>query len=151
MFTYQKDIIINLYPNPNNKKPWLPSHHPACQVKLEDAGFDWKILGPDVQDLDYVAWQCDQDAYACSGQKCSAQSVLFVHDNWAAAGEEIDRRKGRGLEVVNIHACCREKCSAQSVLFVHDNLAAAGTPHGTGRWGLPKAGSAPCAWTLTLT
>lgn len=36
--------------------------------------------------LDYVAWVCDQDAYACSGQKCSAQSLLFVHKNWARAG-----------------------------------------------------------------
>ena len=53
---------------------------------LEDAGFDWKILGPDVSDEAYVAWQCDQDAYACSGQKCSAQSVLFMHSNWAQAG-----------------------------------------------------------------
>lgn len=52
------------------------------RVKLEDAGFDWKILGPDVQEVDYVAWVCDQDAYACSGQKCSAQSILFVHENW---------------------------------------------------------------------
>lgn len=58
------------------------------QVFLEDAGFDWKILGPDVSDFDYVAWQCDQDAYACTGQKCSAQSILFMHDNWAAAGLE---------------------------------------------------------------
>lgn len=84
------------------------------KIKIEDAGFDWKILGPDVSgaccgccrspcvcgvlvrctstalppvcvpaDADYVAWQCDQDAYACSGQKCSAQSMLFVHNNWA--------------------------------------------------------------------
>lgn len=30
--------------------------------------------------------QCDQDAYACTGQKCSAQSMLFVHSNWAATG-----------------------------------------------------------------
>ncbi|KAK8957024.1 putative aldehyde dehydrogenase [Platanthera zijinensis] len=45
------------------------------RVKLEDAGFDWKILGPDVQEVDYVAWVCDQDAYACSGQKCSAQRL----------------------------------------------------------------------------
>lgn len=30
--------------------------------------------------------QCDQDAYACTGQKCSAQSILFMHDNWAEAG-----------------------------------------------------------------
>lgn len=57
------------------------------KVRLEDAGFDWKILGPDVSNnLEYVAWQSDQDAYAFSGQKCSAQSMVFVHKNWAAAG-----------------------------------------------------------------
>jgi len=56
------------------------------RVKLEDAGFDWKILGPDVGDFDFVAWQSDQDAYAFSGQKCSAQSILFMHSNWAEAG-----------------------------------------------------------------
>ncbi|KAI3766813.1 hypothetical protein L2E82_16887 [Cichorium intybus] len=52
------------------------------RIKLEDAGFDWKILGPDVHEVDYVSWVCDQDAYACSGQKCSAQSLLFMHENW---------------------------------------------------------------------
>ena len=51
-------------------------------MRLEDAGFDWKVLGPDVSDVDYVAWQCDQDAYATIGQKCSAQSIMFVHENW---------------------------------------------------------------------
>ncbi len=56
------------------------------KVKIEDAGFDWKILGPDVHDVEYVAWQCDQDAYACAGQKCSAQSILFAHANWEGAG-----------------------------------------------------------------
>jgi len=56
------------------------------RVKLEDAGFDWKILGPDPVDVDYVVWQADQDAYAFGGQKCSAQSLLFVHENWAKAG-----------------------------------------------------------------
>ncbi|KAL6765529.1 aldehyde dehydrogenase [Haematococcus lacustris] len=66
----------------------------AGKVFLEDAGFDWKVLGPDVRDLEYVAWQCDQDAYACSGQKCSAQSMLFVHDNWAKAGL-LDRLRDR--------------------------------------------------------
>src|SRR5690606_18263454 len=54
-------------------------------VRLEDAGFDWKVIGPDYdpQWLDYVAWQCDQDAYNATGQKCSAQSILFVHENWS--------------------------------------------------------------------
>ena len=122
------------------------------RVFLEDAGFDWKVLGPDVPprssaeagatagaravaaataagflssgsssssssassssppsvtvpDIDYVAWQCDQDAYACSGQKCSAQSILFMHDNWVSAGlesklaERAARRKLSDLTV----------------------------------------------------
>jgi len=56
------------------------------KIFLEDAGFDWKVLGPDVADVDYVAWQCDQDAYASIGQKCSAQSILFVHENWKDSG-----------------------------------------------------------------
>ena len=56
------------------------------KVKLEDAGFDWKILGPDVDDFEYVVWQSDQDAYAFSGQKCSAQSICFVHEHWGEAG-----------------------------------------------------------------
>jgi len=59
------------------------------RVKLEDAGFDWKILGPDVADVDFVTWQADQDAYAFSGQKCSAQSILFIHENWAAPEVDI--------------------------------------------------------------
>lgn len=46
------------------------------KVRLEDGGYDWKILGHDVpknqSEIDYVAWQCDQDAYGHSGQKCSA-------------------------------------------------------------------------------
>lgn len=53
-------------------------------VRIEDAGFDWKVIGPDYHAdwLDYVAWQCDEDAYNASGQKCSAQSIVFVHENW---------------------------------------------------------------------
>ena len=56
-------------------------------VRIEDAGFDWKVIGPDFDKswVDYVAWQSDEDAYNASGQKCSAQSILFVHDNWAEA------------------------------------------------------------------
>jgi 1-pyrroline-5-carboxylate dehydrogenase len=65
------------------------------RVFLEDAGFDWKILGPDVSpsSLPHAAWQCDQDAYACSGQKCSAQSMLFMHQNWVDAGIEDALKK----------------------------------------------------------
>eukprot|EP00930_Biecheleria_cincta_P069895 TRINITY_DN57570_c0_g1_i1.p1 TRINITY_DN57570_c0_g1~~TRINITY_DN57570_c0_g1_i1.p1 ORF type:complete len:549 (+),score=99.64 TRINITY_DN57570_c0_g1_i1:49-1695(+) len=59
------------------------------KVKLEDAGFDWKILGPDVMDVEYVAWQADQDAYGFAGQKCSAQSMMFVHENWSQPGVDI--------------------------------------------------------------
>ena len=57
------------------------------RVRLEDAGFDWKVIGPDFRPewLDYVAWQCDEDAYNATGQKCSAQSILFVHDAWSDA------------------------------------------------------------------
>jgi 1-pyrroline-5-carboxylate dehydrogenase len=60
----------------------LLSREFSGRVRIEDAGFDWKILGPDVSDVDYVAWTSDQDAYASSGQKCSAQSILFAHKNW---------------------------------------------------------------------
>ncbi|MGI9205566.1 MAG: aldehyde dehydrogenase family protein [Woeseiaceae bacterium] len=56
-------------------------------VRIEDAGFDWKVIGPDYHDdwLDYVAWQCDEDAYNAAGQKCSAQSIIFAHENWTDA------------------------------------------------------------------
>ncbi|MFH0891418.1 MAG: aldehyde dehydrogenase family protein [Candidatus Falkowbacteria bacterium] len=55
------------------------------KIRIEDAGFDWKILGADIpaEALPYIAWQCDQDAYAASGQKCSAQSILFVPEKLA--------------------------------------------------------------------
>jgi 1-pyrroline-5-carboxylate dehydrogenase len=36
--------------------------------------------------MDFVAYTSDQDAYAYSGQKCSAQSALFAHKNWVKAG-----------------------------------------------------------------
>jgi len=48
------------------------------KVRLEGGGFDWKILGPDVPDsqysVNYVAHVNDQDAHACSGQKCSGKA-----------------------------------------------------------------------------
>jgi 1-pyrroline-5-carboxylate dehydrogenase len=65
------------------------------QVFLEDAGYDWKLLGPDVSDVDYVAWQADQDAYACSGQKCSAQSLMIMHSNWRKVSSGVSQTRGR--------------------------------------------------------
>ncbi len=58
------------------------------RCRIEDAGFDWKIVGPNVVPsmIDHVAAQCDRDAYAASGQKCSAQSLLAVHENWVKLG-----------------------------------------------------------------
>ena len=32
------------------------------RVKLEDAGFDWKILGPDPSEVEYVVWQAAHHA-----------------------------------------------------------------------------------------
>jgi 1-pyrroline-5-carboxylate dehydrogenase len=63
------------------------------KIRLEDAGFDWKILGPDVASVDYVSHVCDTDAYACSGQKCSAQSILFAHENWSRRTPLFDNLK----------------------------------------------------------
>ncbi|MDH4367112.1 MAG: aldehyde dehydrogenase family protein, partial [Dehalococcoidia bacterium] len=58
------------------------------KCRIEDAGFDWKIVGPNAipSMVDFVAAQCDMDAYAASGQKCSAQSFLAVHQNWVKLG-----------------------------------------------------------------
>lgn len=79
---------------------------------LEDAGFDWKILGPDVSNEAYIEWQCDQDAYACSGQKCSAQSVLFMHSNWAQAGETASQMYvACGLDCLYMAICPRHRAS----------------------------------------
>lgn len=76
------------------------------KIKIEDAGFDWKILGPDYdpKDRNYVAWQCDQDAYAASGQKCSAQSIIFKHTNWPDSfwNDLGMRAAGRGLRDLTI-------------------------------------------------
>jgi len=63
------------------------------KIRIEDAGFDWKILGPDVTDIEYVAWTCDQDAYAHTGQKCSAQSILFAHSNWVEKADFFNHLK----------------------------------------------------------
>lgn len=57
------------------------------KVRIEGGGFDWKIVGPK-QDMDpeTVYNICNKDAYAFSGQKCSAQSLLFIHKSWNMQG-----------------------------------------------------------------
>ena len=57
------------------------------KVKIEDAGFDWKIIGPMDKNLRYdeqkiIYETCNHDSYTYSGQKCSAQSILFIHKSW---------------------------------------------------------------------
>ena len=58
-------------------------HSTKGKMKIEDAGLNWKIIGSDVSEnaIDYISWVSDQDAYACSGQRCNAQSLCFVHEN----------------------------------------------------------------------
>ena len=58
------------------------------RVRIEDSGYNWKILCPDFLpgDMKTVAAQCDRDAFNASGQKCSAQSILFAHSEWVRAG-----------------------------------------------------------------
>jgi len=75
------------------------------RVKLEDAGFDWKILGPDPAAVDFVVWQSDQDAYSATGQKCSAQSMLIAHENWMELdiiGKLRDKAATRSLDELTI-------------------------------------------------
>lgn len=88
-------------------------------VRIEDAGFDWKVIGPDFDPawVDYVAWQADEDAYNASGQKCSAQSILFVHDNWADAllpklGELAKRRSLDNLSLGPVLTWSNEQIQA---------------------------------------
>ena len=52
------------------------------KVKIEDGGFDWKIIGPKEKGNNNNIYElCNSDAYNFSGQKCSAQSMLFIHDS----------------------------------------------------------------------
>jgi 1-pyrroline-5-carboxylate dehydrogenase len=84
--TARDDVRMVQFTGSSGVAEWM-SDVVSGRIRVEDAGFDWKVIGPDYQPewLDYVAWQCDEDAYNASGQKCSAQSILYVHENWAEA------------------------------------------------------------------
>ena len=92
------------------------------KVRIEDAGFDWKILGPDVPKdkklIEYIAWQSDQDAYAHTGQKCSAQSILFMHNNWKNTNflelieQQASKRSLSNLSIGPILSWTNEKIKA---------------------------------------
>lgn len=85
------------------------------KIKIEDAGFDWKITGPDVHDIDYAVYVADQDCFAISGQKCSAQSLMFLHKNWSDAGflekfkERVSQRKFNNFTVVPVMTWSNKK------------------------------------------
>ena len=97
------------------------------KVRLEDAGFDWKIIGPDFDEqwVESVAAQSDQDAYNATGQKCSAQSIVFIHDNWVPAllpllGELAARRSLDDLSIGPILSVTNQQIESriESVLSI---------------------------------
>jgi 1-pyrroline-5-carboxylate dehydrogenase len=76
------------------------------KLKIEDSGYNWSILGPDVRNVHQVAHQVDQDAFAASGQKCSALRLLIMHKNWSQTHilKEIKQRaESRSLK--NLTMC----------------------------------------------
>lgn len=55
------------------------------KIRIEGGGFDWKIIDKNVNgemDRDLIYDISTKDAYSFSGQKCSAQSLLFIDENW---------------------------------------------------------------------
>lgn len=53
------------------------------KVKIEGGGFDWKIIGKrEGLDEELIYDISTKDAYSFSGQKCSAQSLLFIDESW---------------------------------------------------------------------
>lgn len=51
------------------------------RIRVEDAGFNWKYIGKDAFISEHnqkILDQMDRDAFELSGQKCSAQRLLFV-------------------------------------------------------------------------
>jgi len=131
------------------------------RVRLEDAGFDWKVIGPDFRPewLDYVAWQCDEDAYNATGQKCSAQSILFVHDAWSDAllprlAELAGRRSLDNLTIgpvlswdnarIRVHVDAMLAIAGSELLFGGEPLQGHSIPSCYGAW-LPTAVRVPLA------
>ena len=105
LFEKCKDVIrlVQFTGSSNVAEKLLQQFH--GKVKIEDSGFNWKILGPDVQQVDFVVSQIDQDSFATSGQKCSCQRLLLMHSNWKQAGvlEKLAiRTAGRKLSDLTI-------------------------------------------------
>ena len=107
------------------------------RCKLEDAGFDWKILGPDVGDVDYVAHVSDQDAYGYSGQKVRPLPLplpfplpLPLRSGVAGGAAATAAAAAAAAAAVALTLAppqpLQPQCSAQSALFVHENWDKAG-------------------------
>lgn len=67
----------------SSKVAELLSKQLSGKIRIEGGGFDWKIIG-NCKGLDHetVCKVCTKDAYSFSGQKCSAQSMVFLDDSW---------------------------------------------------------------------
>ena len=63
----------------SSKVAELLSKQLSGKIRIEGGGFDWKIIG-NYKGLDHdtVCKVCTKDAYSFSGQKCSAQSMVFL-------------------------------------------------------------------------
>jgi len=68
------------------------------QVWLECGGKSANLVFPDVADLDHVAAKAVAGIFTCSGQVCSANSRLLVHQD--VADDLIERIAGRASEIV---------------------------------------------------
>lgn len=56
------------------------------KIRLEDSGFNWIIADNTVANIEQFASQIDQDAFATSGQKCSALRMLVIDESLEEKG-----------------------------------------------------------------
>lgn len=80
------------------------------KIKIEDAGFNWKIVDKPMNQInaansmrivvDKIVKNLDKDAFDNAGQKCSAQSLVFLHKDWESTcllDEWRDKSMSRNL------------------------------------------------------
>ncbi|KAI7729107.1 hypothetical protein M8C21_003290 [Ambrosia artemisiifolia] len=50
------------------------------QIKLEDAGFDRKFMGPDVHEVDHMSWVYDNMNMHVVARNAQTQSLLYINE-----------------------------------------------------------------------